>query len=1027
MSESQPVAANTRQEPGAGVEEEHGGAGAPVLPANAAPKILGLPFDPLRLAVAVWRGWRMGVLGIVCFATLGFAAGWLRFQTQYRASVQLVRRELPNSFRAGELGEAFKPRQFSMATIASMMRTPKLLSRVGAQSRPPISARELSWGLTIAPERNTELISVSLETSLGADATTQLINRYAQAVIDLTVQLQRDEAGELEKFLAEQLTELEAEHAAATRELDEFTRNTQFLSAQQELDSYLRALNDAELRLQTAELEAQALDFRILAAQTELENQNPLRQSLAEAQDELADLLTRYTDANPLVVQQRARLEALEARLRALGSATNATEQFQAGDNTVANSLYLDLIAFRAQREALLKQLPVLETARSNLSVRLQGIPAKGQEYARIKARQQSLEVTRDLLGARLREARLFSQESPGYYRIFAEATPQQVVVSGRVKKIIVVTLAGAAFGAVLAALLVCCFEVIDDRVLSPGDVRRLTRLPVRAQLPELDSLSQEQLAVWRFRTWSGLRYELGLEPPGPVMLALVSAHAGEGRSTFARLLQGAAAERAWRTVVIHNGAADNPATVPLSDALATPEHLREVLADTRHVELVWDAEDSWDASVRTQWHMAMQSWKRLRDVAFFIELPPANRLESIMLAEAVPCVFWLSAAGSARGPEVKEAMTTLRLAGVKLVGALLNRTPRIFSRLPDLARFGFMIMVGLGLLAPWGAAKAQTTNAMATAGLALSAAAAGPRLAPWQERLTLGPGDQVNLSIYGHKEFSRAAVPVGPDGRLSYLQVQDLPVAGLTIDELREKLNERLAAYHRNARVIVTPAAWRSKKYYLLGTVMDRGTYYLDQPVTIIEAVARARGIATGLLEQNTVEIADLPRTFLVRQGQRLPVDFAKLFEKGDLSQNVQLEPGDYIYFPSATLNEVYVLGSVDSPGTVGVTGKSTVISVITTRGGFTPKAYKQRVLVVRGSLNQPETHVVNVGAILAGKEANFTLLPKDIVYVADRPWARVEELLDMAVRAFVVSATAEWVNANVSPLIVEPILPSP
>jgi hypothetical protein len=45
----------------------------------------------------------------------------------------------------------------------------------------------------------------------------------------------------------------------------------------------------------------------------------------------------------------------------------------------------------------------------------------------------------------------------------------------------------------------------------------------------------------------------------------------------------------------------------------------------------------------------------------------------------------------------------------------------------------------------------------------------------------------------------------------------------------------------------------------------------------------------------------------------------------------------------------------------------------------------------------------------------------------VADRPWARVEELLDMAIKAFVITATAEWVNMNVGPIITEPIFPGP
>jgi protein involved in polysaccharide export with SLBB domain len=329
-----------------------------------------------------------------------------------------------------------------------------------------------------------------------------------------------------------------------------------------------------------------------------------------------------------------------------------------------------------------------------------------------------------------------------------------------------------------------------------------------------------------------------------------------------------------------------------------------------------------------------------------------------------------------------------------------------------------------------WGATAQDTELSQAVpanTNLALSATAAVTPLAPWQQRLTLGPGDIVNLSIYGKKQFNRLDVPIGPDGRVSYLQASGVMAAGLTIDELRGKLTRELSAYFKNARVIVTPSAWRSKKYYLLGTIMDRGTYYLDQPMTIIEATARARGIATGLMEQNTVEIADLQRTFLVRQNRRLPVDFVKLFQQGDLSQNIQLEPGDYIYFPSSSINEVYVLGAVRSPGTVGVTDKASVLSVITTRGGFEAKAFKQRVLVVRGSLNQPETHIVDIGAVLAGKAKDFLVQPKDIVFVAERPWARVEELLDFAIKAFVVTATAEWVNQNVAPMITEPILPSP
>jgi polysaccharide export outer membrane protein len=101
-------------------------------------------------------------------------------------------------------------------------------------------------------------------------------------------------------------------------------------------------------------------------------------------------------------------------------------------------------------------------------------------------------------------------------------------------------------------------------------------------------------------------------------------------------------------------------------------------------------------------------------------------------------------------------------------------------------------------------------------------------------------------------------------------------------------------------------------------------------------------------------------------------------------------------------------------------------VVGVITTRGGFTQKAYRQRVLIVRGSLNQPETHVVNVADILRGKASDFLLEPKDIVFVSNRPWSKVEDLLDTAISAFITTAVSTWTGLNVPNAIQEPVIPS-
>lgn len=295
-----------------------------------------------------------------------------------------------------------------------------------------------------------------------------------------------------------------------------------------------------------------------------------------------------------------------------------------------------------------------------------------------------------------------------------------------------------------------------------------------------------------------------------------------------------------------------------------------------------------------------------------------------------------------------------------------------------------------------------------------------------WQQRLTLGAGDVVNFSIYGKPELNRNEVVIEPDGRVSYLQVQGFMAAGLTVDELREQMTLELARYYKKPRLIVTPGAFNSKKIFILGKVVNKGAYTLDRPLTALEAIALASGLETGLFQLNTVELADLPRSFLIRQGRRLAVDFEKLFLRGDLTQNILLEPDDYLYFPSANANEVYVLGSVKSPGAQGLTSEASVLSVVTLAGGYTEKAYKKRVLVVRGSLAQPQKYIINTADILVGKAKDFRLEPRDIVYVSDRPWARAEDLADMAATAFIQTMVTVWTGGNIGPLVKQPILPT-
>lgn len=286
-----------------------------------------------------------------------------------------------------------------------------------------------------------------------------------------------------------------------------------------------------------------------------------------------------------------------------------------------------------------------------------------------------------------------------------------------------------------------------------------------------------------------------------------------------------------------------------------------------------------------------------------------------------------------------------------------------------------------------------------------------------WRNRYELGPGDVINFALFGRPELDRPGFRIAPDGTVSFLQAQNINVNGLTLDEARLAIEKSLTSHFRSPRVIITPQEVGSKRFTILGKVTKKGVVTLERPITLVEAIANAGGLETGLFEYKIIELADLDRSFLARNGKQLPIDFRRLLHDGEMKFNIEIEPNDFIYIASNISNDYYVLGAVANPGVQGLTEDASAVAAITRRGGFTARAWTSRVLVIRGSFGKPRTFILNVKDILAAKAQDFKLEPKDIVYIADKPWAEAEDILQLALSAFTTSAATNWVNLNVNP----------
>src|SRR5207344_2493512 len=154
--------------------------------------------------------------------------------------------------------------------------------------------------------------------------------------------------------------------------------------------------------------------------------------------------------------------------------------------------------------------------------------------------------------------------------------------------------------------------------------------------------------------------------------------------------------------------------------------------------------------------------------------------------------------------------------------GAVVNRSDetRIDERFARWVPMPAMAALALGfMLASAPGAQAQAVDADVASAEAFSIISPAQR-ASWQQHLTLGPGDTLRIGLYGEPAATRAEISVQPDGRISFLEARDVVANGLTIDQLREELDRKLGEYRRSARTMISPVAFRSKKYHMLGLV---------------------------------------------------------------------------------------------------------------------------------------------------------------------------------------------------------------
>ncbi len=255
-------------------------------------------------------------------------------------------------------------------------------------------------------------------------------------------------------------------------------------------------------------------------------------------------------------------------------------------------------------------------------------------------------------------------------------------------------------------------------------------------------------------------------------------------------------------------------------------------------------------------------------------------------------------------------------------------------------------------------------------------------------EDYRLGPGDVISITVWDHPELTipagsfrsaeQAGNLVAEDGTIFYPYAGIIPVSGKTTREVRDILAKRLAKVIEKVQIDVRVVSYRSKRVYVVGEVAKPGLQEItDIPMTVLEAVNRAGGPTTE---------ADHSQLLLTRGGTTYRVDLQALYEGGNISQNVLLEPGDVLNVPDRKLNKVFVLGEVQKPGSILMNKRRITLAEALADAGYIDQftSDPRWIFVMRGQTDTPEIFHLNSKSpdalLLADR---FSLQPRDIVYV--------------------------------------------
>lgn len=250
----------------------------------------------------------------------------------------------------------------------------------------------------------------------------------------------------------------------------------------------------------------------------------------------------------------------------------------------------------------------------------------------------------------------------------------------------------------------------------------------------------------------------------------------------------------------------------------------------------------------------------------------------------------------------------------------------------------------------------------------------------------TIHEDDILQIAVFHPKrdDITQAVQTIGQsigfkvtEGKIRLPDLAPIEVAGLTLEQAREKVQDHYNSQIRDTEVFIAYKDRIVRKVELAGLV-SMPSIPVDGKIRLFDVLSKAR----------VPPDANLFKSYVMREGKSLSVDIVKLLKQGDMSQNIVMRGGDKIYIAEPSAATLMVMGEVGCERVISLPAGSTSLRhALAEAGGIPFTGDRSYIQVIRGSILQPKIYTLNWELVVHLPNQSLLLMPGDIVFVAAKP----------------------------------------